>query len=376
MDSSHPEKIRGLHERARRLGRPAPRPMAGPRAAPPERPEPLAPTPRAISVAGLEFGCELPKFCAENPGKSGQEYCVNRAQTYEMLASLGFKTFRIPFRWERVQPLLGGPLDPDAIQHLRLQASLAAKVGGRAIFDLHNYGRFVQSLGDAPVEYALDKEVEGRVPVSSDDLAELWARLSFALCGLPENAGYGLMNEPHDLGEDVWVNASSKAVQAIRSGGDATPIYVSGDSWASAARWAWVNPSEPWIEDRENAIVYEAHCYFDEDASGQYRQSFDEELVQDPDLAKRPLARLEPFLTWLRDNDARGFLGELGVPIADEGWTSLLRPCLEALDQAGVQAAWWAAGEAWGDYPMALQPEHHGMGKSLAEKELFRAFKA
>lgn len=48
-------------------------------------------------------------------------------------------------------------------------------------------------------------------------------------------------------------------------------------------------------------------------------------------------------------------IGEFGVP-ADPSWQRLLGPFLDALDQAGMECCWWAAGEWWGNYKLSLQP--------------------
>ncbi|MDP6386541.1 MAG: hypothetical protein QGI93_10140, partial [Planctomycetota bacterium] len=114
------------------------------------------------------------------------------------------------------------------------------------------------------------------------------------------------------------------------------------------------------------------HCYFDHDGSGEYELSYEEELERDPTLPSRPTARLEPFLAWLSENRAKGFLGEFGLPIQSEQWSRLLPGFLDALDRAEVPAAWWAAGEGWGDYPLSMQPRPHGFDTSPASTELQR----
>lgn len=368
MDPAPSDSLRGLRSRRPAVSRQEPRPQ--PRAT--SGPKTVEPRPRVMNIAGLEFGTLLPGFCAEHPGKIGRDYVQAHARTYDLLAEQGFRTFRIPFRWERIQPVLRAPLDPDAVQQLRFQANLAARVEGKIILDLHNYGRYVRTLDNGPVECQIDQTHNDWVPLSKDDFADLWARISYALCGLPEIAGYGLMNEPHDLGPGVWVEASTAAAAVIRECGDDTPLYVSGDRWASSMHWNQVNPIRPWISDREGPVIYEAHCYLDHDGSGEYELSYEEELKRDPALETRALARLEPFLSWLTENGAKGFLGEFGLPVQSEKWASLLPNFLDALDGAEVPAAWWAAGEGWGGYPLSMQPSPHEFAVSPASIELHR----
>lgn len=366
MDPAQQKRVRGLH-------------------APPvvkhalSRPRVLTPVPDAdplprwISVAGLEFGVQVPGFCNDFPGVLGRDFFLNSRTTFERLSEAGFDTFRIPFRWERIQPNLGGPLDPDGVQHLRLQMNLAHRVGGQVLLDLHNYGRYTRHVDGEPIACGLNEEFDGQILVGPDHLADLWARMAHAFSGQPGIIGYGLMNEPHDLPENAWVLASQAAVAAIRDEGDHTRLYVAGERWSSSPHWDLVNPSTPWIEDPQNKVTYEAHCYLDQDGSGEYHLSFEEELEYDPDLRTRAVERLEPFLKWLESNNAEGILGEFAVPTHDHRWASLLPPLLHALDTRGVQTAWWAAGENWGDYPLSLQPGQEGARIKPAQVELFRA---
>ena len=346
-------------------------PRNGPRAL---GPAPAAqPLPRWISVAGLEFGTQLTGFCNAFPGRLGHDYFLNRTATFERLVQAGFRSFRIPFRWERIQPHLQAPLDPDGVQHLRLLINLARRAGGEVLLDLHNYGRYVQNVNGEATECGLEEEFDGEVLVGAHHLADLWARMAHAFSGIPGILGYGLMNEPHDLPDGAWVSASKAASSAIRAEGDRTPLYVAGDRWSSAAHWDEVNPAAPWIDDPLGLVTYEAHCYLDHNGSGEYRHSYAEELEMDPDLKERGEERLEPFLKWLEDHGAKGFLGEFAVPAKDPHWCALLPNVLDRLDGARVQTAWWAAGERWGDYPLSLQPRHDAEKTLLALGHLFRS---
>jgi endoglucanase len=241
------------------------------------------------------------------------------------------------------------------------------------VLDLHNYGRYTTLLDEAAVACPLEEAVDGLVRLSSDHLADFWSRISHALSGQPGIIGYGLMNEPHDLAAGAWVRASRAAVEAIRREGDRTPIYVAGDRWSDAGRWTQVNPTSPWIEDPENKITYEAHCYLDHDGSGQYELTYEEELDYDPYIKGRAAKRLGPFLGWLKEWGVEGALGEFAVPCQNEPWTALLPEMMKLLDEAHVPSYWWAAGEYWGDYPLSLQPPCEQEPPRSAQLELFRS---
>ena len=357
---------RGLHAPL-----PASEPRTGPRALGPA--PATRPLPRWISVAGLEFGTERTGFCNAFPGRLGEDYFLNRAETFERLTKVGFRSFRIPFRWERIQPQLLGPLDPDGVQHLRLLINLARRAGGEVLLDLHNYGRYAQHVDGEAVACGLEEEFDGQVLVGAQHLADLWARMAHAFSGIPGILGYGLMNEPHDLPDGAWVSASQAASAAIRAEGDRTPLFVAGDRWSSAAHWDLVNPAAPWIDDPLGLVTYEAHCYLDQNGAGEYHHSYAQELEMDPDLQERGEERLEPFLRWLEEHDADGFLGEFAVPAQDHRWCALLPRLLDRLDGARVQTAWWAAGERWGDYALSLQPRGEAEANLPAHAQLFRS---
>ncbi|MDG2310106.1 MAG: hypothetical protein P8L98_05960, partial [Planctomycetota bacterium] len=64
-----------------------------------------------VTIAGAEFGSEALSFCNEAPGVLGVNYFHNKPWTFDWFQEEGVDLFRIPFRWERIQPQLGGPLD-------------------------------------------------------------------------------------------------------------------------------------------------------------------------------------------------------------------------------------------------------------------------
>ena len=61
---------------------------------------------------------------------------------------------------------------------------------------------------------------------------------------------------------------------------------MAGNGWSNAHRFVEVNGSQAWIEDRAGRVLYEAHCYFDADATGKYRRSYADELRDDPHLPR------------------------------------------------------------------------------------------
>lgn len=198
---------------------------------------------RGVALAGAEFGADRPAFSNRNRGTHGQDFKYKGQRTYDQLAAQGVTLFRLPVRWERLQPTLGGPLDASELGRLKAAVERASKVGGEAVIDLHNYGRYVIEVGGLPYECAINERVDGTTPVTADHFADLWRRLAREFKGHPGVYAYGLMNEPHDQAD--WKGVSQAAVTAIRAEGDRTRILVPVTDWSAAHRFAAATTARP-----------------------------------------------------------------------------------------------------------------------------------
>ncbi len=258
------------------------------------------------------------------------------------ITSHGIRLVRLPIAWERAQPQLYGSLDATYISAMKNFVSAAGAQGVQVIIDVHNYGRYnSQWAQDAANNYGYvavgkgDPIGSAMVPYSA--FADLWARLSGALKGTPGLGYYDIMNEPYNMGAgNVWPTAAQAAVSAIRTVDAATPILVEGTQWASAYWWPSDNGSLR-VNDPANNLLYEAHLYFDGDGSGTYAQSYAQQGAY-PGIGAD---HLQPFLTWLRQNNARGFVGEFGIPNDDPQWLPVLDNFLTALQAAGLSGTYW-----------------------------------
>jgi endoglucanase len=307
---------------------------------------------RGVSLAGPEFGTQRPGFSNANPGVFGRDYTYNSEQTVAYFCARGLSLLRLPLRWERLQPRPGQALDDGELHRVKRFVGWARGHGGEVILDVHNYGRYVFG---GPRECVIDQPA-ARAAVTRGDFADLWRRLARAFRDEPAVYAYGLMNEPHDMGPSDWAGISQAAVDAIRGEGDRKRILVAGDGWSNAEHFADVNGRRAWVEDPAGEVLYEAHCYFDHDHSGRYECDYDAELTADARLEQRGVLRLRPFLRWCEANRVRGLVGEFGVPGGDPRWLAVLARFLEALDGAGMEGCYWAAGEWWGAYPLSIQP--------------------
>lgn len=236
-----------------------------------------------ITVNGGEFGSPITaresRFSNRNPGAYNTRYHYDRQGTFDYLARRGMGHVRIPFRWERIQPRLGGPLDEQEVARLRAAVGRASAAGLRSILDVHNYGA-----------YYLHRDGRGvRMPVGSPrctiaDFADLWRRISKAFRGDQRVLMYALMAEPFGMPSvggaspaAVWEKASRRALLAIRKTGDRHLIAVPGYGW-SALQVFTRKHKDGWIKDPANNFVYEVHHYWDHDHSGNYNRSYADEV--------------------------------------------------------------------------------------------------
>jgi aryl-phospho-beta-D-glucosidase BglC (GH1 family) len=254
------------------------------------------------------------------------------------------RIIRLPIAWERAQSALMGPLNQTYISGLTTFISAAGAQGMTVIVDLHDYGRYdinwardLAANGVATPNTGSDEEIIGSTAVPISAFSDFWTKLAEALRGTKGLAYYDLMNEPYNMGSaTAWSSAAQAAVNAIRSVDTSTSILVEGTQWASAYWWPSDNGSLQ-VNDPSHNLFYEAHLYFDNDGSGTYSESYTQQGAY-PTIG---VDRLQPFLTWLTQNHAKGFVGEFGVPNNDPLWLPVLDNFLTALQSAGLSGTYW-----------------------------------
>ena len=275
-------------------------------------------------------------------------------------------------QWERLQPVLDGPLDPTQLGYLQQDVAYAKASGALVSIVPHNFGRYAPNESFVSNPCIIDNPCPGSpVNVTSDDLANFWVEISSAFKDEPAVVAYDLMNEPHDMGTDSsgnpvnWGQIARTSVTAIRNNGDNKLVMIPGDGYSNATYWSSYNGSTAFISDPANNYYYEAHEYFDSDYSGTYAETYDEELAANPQLAQVGVTRLQPFVSWCTVNNAPCYLGEFGIPNNDPRWLTVLDNFLTALDQAAMPGTYWAAGELWATVPtctcslLSVQPSNN-----------------
>ena len=249
---------------------------------------------------------------------------------------------RVPVLWERLQHQLGGDLENAEMGRLDAVANYAASKGMQMILDVHNYAAYRGSrIGTK------------NVPTSA--LGDLWRRIAERYKD-NKSVIFGLMNEPHDMATETWLEAANNAIAEIRATGAKNLILVPGNGWSSARTWVDSDYGTPngdvmlKIEDPADDFAYDVHQYFNADWTG---TSADCQSVDVGTLT------LTPVTEWARLHHKRVFLGEIGVG-SD-------RTCLDALDRVArfmnenndvwLGWAYWAGGAWWSkDYFTSIQP--------------------
>jgi len=316
-----------------------------------EAQKPTAPQTSKKSEARFGVNIAVAEFGNDMPGKYGQTYTYPEPSELDYYKAKGRTLIRFPFKWERMQRTLNGPLDAAELGYLKAFMKAAGERKMDVILDVHNYGRYL--FPNEPVE---NMQIIGsdRLPVAA--FADLWTRLAENFKNEPALYGYGLMNEPHDMGDGMrWPRAAQAAIDAIRKVDKKTTIFVSGDAFASATSWRnglneTINEK---ISDPQKNMVFEAHCYFDKTLEGAYRTTYDQD-ARTPDSG---IEHVRPFVEWCKEKGVRGFIGEFGVPDNDPRWLVTMDRFLGYLKANDIGGTYWAGGPWWNDYILSIEPK-------------------
>jgi endoglucanase len=302
-------------------------------------PAPAQPLPyTGVNLAGGEF---YDPVKVHEP-VYGKNFTYPTAAELDYFARKGMNIIRLPFLWETLQPAAKQPFRPVEIDRLKAAVKLATDRGLVVILDPHNYARYFG-------------QVIGGPEVGFDVFADFWARLAREFRNDPK-VWFDLVNEPHDMPTEQWLNAANAAIAAIRTAGAENRILVPGNGWTGA--WTWLQDwyggaNGIWmlkVQDPKNNTVFDVHQYLDKDGSGTHAD------VVSPTIGSE---RLRVFTEWCRTHKKRAFLGEFAAPATEIGQQAIA-DMLRAMERdRGVWTgfAWWAAGARWGDYMFSLEPK-------------------
>ena len=290
-----------------------------------------------VTLCGAEFGDN------NLPGTLNVNYVYPQAQEVSYFASKGSQIIQLPFRWERVQKKLGGPLDPTEVAMITKFVDECASRNIKVTLVMQNFGRYKINN----VEH-----VVGGPVATSSYFRDFWKKMAMAMMNKYNVFAFSIMSEPHDMKPYSWFDAAQQAIYGIRSVDRETTILVDGDNYSGPETWAKYNDDLKFLVDPANRLMFNAHCYFDDDRSGQYKKSYDQSGVDEMTGVKR----MKPFLDWLKRNNLKGFVGEFGVPKNDQRWLRVLDNFLKYLTDNGIGGCYWAAGPWWKNYPLSIEP--------------------
>lgn len=289
-----------------------------------------------INIAGAEFNAN------RKNAKHFKDYIWPTDKNLVEIKQFGFNTIRVPFAWERMQPMNFNPLNPDETKQLDRIVQKAHMLGLYVVLDPHSYGHY-----------------KGKVlqPNKLDigTFSDLWTRLAKRYGSYP-NVIFGLMNEPHKQTAKDWAKFAQSGIDAIRNTGADQLILVPGTRWSGMHSWlkggensnasALVN-----IKDPLDNYAYEMHQYFDADSSGTHH-GLDYKCI----TPKQVRAKFKHTTNWLKKNNKKAFLGEFGIQ-ENESCLSAMKTALDYIEanrSNWVGWTYWTAGDWMAKYPFAI----------------------
>lgn len=276
-------------------------------------------------------------------GKYGTTYVYPGNSYLDYYASKGMDVIRIPFDWERLQPIKDGALDAVEVGRIRAVVDHARTLGLQVVLDPHNFG------------YGFGEMVGGGT--SNASFANFWGQVATAFRDYP-NIIFGLMNEPHDQTATQWIGSANAAMSAIRAAGANQLVLVPGTYWDGAYSWVSGAYDRPNSDDNDTVIgegvidpvnnyAFEVHNYFDAKNSGTGPTVSDTKGIEN----------LIEITAWAERTGHRLFMGEFG----SEGTPLDLRALDNTLAYMDDHPVWmgatyWAGGPWIGNYRYSIEP--------------------
>ncbi|KAF8594706.1 endoglucanase [Ceratobasidium sp. AG-I] len=270
------------------------------------------------------------------PGILGTDYTWPTTTSIDYFLGKGMNTFRIAFLMERIVPPatgLTGAFNATYLAALKTTASYVTSKGGYAVLDPHNFMRYNNAIIS-----------------STANFQTFWKNLANEFKSDPKII-FDVMNEPHDMDVTLVASLNQAAINGIRAAGATSQlILVEGTSYSGA--WTWVSSGNgdafKTLTDPNNNIAFEMHQYLDSDGSGTSGTCVSSTIGAE---------RLAAATAWLKANNFKGFLGEIGGG-SNDVCIAAIKGGLCSLQQSGVWigALWWAAGPWWGDYFQSIEP--------------------
>jgi endoglucanase len=360
---------------------------------------------RGVNLAGLEFGPNavdyngIPRTQADLNNRAVSRYTTPNPDDVGSYVEEGVNTFRIPFRWERLQfapsegPGADGtrtvrsfPINETYFNELNALVQRATSKGASVILDMHNYGHYIrypQNTAANPLFRGFN--LIGASNVSKDDFAAIWSELARRYKS-NTLVKFGLMNEPLYQQTGVLFDVYQTAITAIRAQGFQNEILINGNYFGGAWSWKLSNFTIPQpnkylsdegqrytdankqtvqgtneilgnLQDSQNKLIFEAHQYFDNDYSGSTPLG----TVRPCNAPLDTNSMFNPFTEFL-GTSKRGFVGEFGAWDGGTNCDQRLTQALSYFNSNPQYIGWtyWASGTDGND-KMTITPSNSRM---------------
>ena len=295
-----------------------------------------------VNLAGAEFGNSV-------PGTYGSDYTYPTDAEMAYYESKGLRLIRLPFKWERLQRALNGPLHAAELARIDAVVGYARNRGMKVLLDMHNYNKYSISGTSYQV---------GSVEVPYSTLQDVWSRLAEHYKNNTGIYGYDIMNEPGGTLEN-WNAAAQATVHAIRLSDTSHYVFIEGVNWSGAQSWLGSN-FDLKVVDPVDRVIYSAHSYWDKGYQNwSTNWKFDgtyASYTQEGGYPEMGADLISDFIGWLKERGYHGHIGEFGVPKNDARWNVVLDKALGAMQSAGLSGTYWAGGPWWGTYPISCEP--------------------
>jgi endoglucanase len=287
-----------------------------------------------VNLSGGEFGTV--------PGKIFFQYVYPTNAEIDYFYANGFRLLRIPFRWERLQPTLFGPLSATDRAALKAATNYATSKGMTVVLDMHDFAAR-RATPDANVSTLV-----GANGISEKALANAWTQISSDYKDNPK-VWLGLMNEPSHIDTSVWWAVAQSLVNDLRSQHITNKLMVPGASWTGA--WSWISSGNAGFAEKftdpSNNFAFEVHQYLDKDASG-----------TNAACVSGAANRVDAVISWAKAKKVQLFFGEMAG--SGDNQCQIEYPAmLKKLNTDNIVIGWtaWGGGKWWNaSYPFRLAP--------------------
>lgn len=287
---------------------------------------------RGTSLNGGEFGAAL-------PGEYAVDYQYPDPTDFDYFHDVGMNHVRLTFRHERLQRILGQPLDANEWAEIAYRITYANKLGMAITLAPMNSFRYLSA------------------PLTTAQLADFWGRVA----SQPEVKGNALVslsatNEPNGMTTEMVVALDNAFVAAVRKAGFTGLLLAPGNAFTGGGHWydTYYGTPNANIMDQvgqgDPGVVFEVHQYLDANADGKGAECIS------PSVG---VERLTKFVEWCRLRNRKAWLGEIAgknTPTCQVAVTNTLR----FVEASGVFAGWnWFGAGVWSfatTYPFSIGP--------------------